>query len=665
MKLKTLIILAGLVFGLSLLTSAQVASNVSCVPEKPVQGDDIHLTYTPTNGITQKDEVSGIIYLFQNYKWEVDDLSLKKEGDNWTSTYKLPENCGLFALKFYVDTIVDTNPKGYGYVWFVYAKDSALAAGAYAAWGLMRSPDYAYTIPDYFELPASAIADSVTYFWINQEISFHQKEAAPVLAYEYAKSLEKSGMTDGSEKIQRCLQYLMNNPTEKNLLKAEAIYRTVLNNSEKADSVNKINIGKYPLGAISRLTAYRTANLERDMDKHLKLFSEFLVNYPEREADKEFNDANFISYDNIYLSFLLWDLYNNKWESIAEYTPKLSLFGAINAYYKAIDIAHKRKDKTDEFLYPYAKIIIDRILETKDPKPDAYQFLSPKQWDNEFESLMASTTWASYANLLRNSGHYEEAMSFVLRAQKTLNYTVADLNDDMCHLLEQNGNQKDLGEVLKKSVYNNQVSPYMIDLLKQDYISQEGSEEGFSAYFESLKKQESASELSEKLQADKREGQMPDWEMTDGSGKKISSADLKGKAYVLDFWASWCVPCKASFPGMKLAVERYQNDPDVAFFFVDTEEREPGFKEAALKYVKDNDYPFQLLFDNKAEGAKINDEIFSKICKQFTISGIPQKIFVDKNGNVQFISVGYKGSASELADDISSLVEATKNAGKK
>jgi len=52
----------------------------------------------------------------------------------------------------------------------------------------------------------------------------------------------------------------------------------------------------------------------------------------------------------------------------------------------------------------------------------------------------------------------------------------------------------------------------------------------------------------------------------DADGKLIGFKDLRGKTIVMDFWASWCVPCKASFPGMKMAVEKYKNDPGVEFF---------------------------------------------------------------------------------------------------
>ena len=156
---------------------------------------------------------------------------------------------------------------------------------------------------------------------------------------------------------------------------------------------------------------------------------------------------------------------------------------------------------------------------------------------------------------------------------------------------------------------------------------------------------------------------VPSVKLVDMKGKAVNTAELTANGpVIISFWATWCVPCKASFPGMKLAVEKYKNDPNVVFFFVDTEERSPNYKQEIMQYIKDNNYPFTVLFDNKLPNEKANDEVFKRICKAFTISGIPQKLIIDKNGKLRFITVGFKGSATGLADEISAMIELTKKA---
>src|ERR1700748_85368 len=66
----------------------------------------------------------------------------------------------------------------------------------------------------------------------------------------------------------------------------------------------------------------------------------------------------------------------------------------------------------------------------------------------------------------------------------------------------------------------------------------------------------------------------PDFKLKDIDGKEISLASLNGKIVIVDFWATWCGPCKASFPGMQLAVNNFKNDKDVVFLFIDTRQTE-------------------------------------------------------------------------------------------
>lgn len=93
---------------------------------------------------------------------------------------------------------------------------------------------------------------------------------------------------------------------------------------------------------------------------------------------------------------------------------------------------------------------------------------------------------------------------------------------------------------------------------------------------------------------------------------------------VLDFWATWCGPCKASFPKMQGLVEKYK-DKNVQFLFVNTWEKgkdEEVYKNVS-KFITDKKYPFNVLLDSKAQ-----------VVENYKIDGIPTRIVIDKDGKI-------------------------------
>jgi thiol-disulfide isomerase/thioredoxin len=137
------------------------------------------------------------------------------------------------------------------------------------------------------------------------------------------------------------------------------------------------------------------------------------------------------------------------------------------------------------------------------------------------------------------------------------------------------------------------------------------------------------------------------------SNESVSLSSLTNKVIVLDFWANWCGPCKASFPMMKRLLEKYKNDNEVVFLFIDVwEGGAPQINlEKTKQFMTENNYAFNVLFDVK-----------NVVVKDYKIKGIPTKFVINKKGEIIFVDDGNAMlSDEEVIKNISFFIEAAKN----
>ena len=115
-------------------------------------------------------------------------------------------------------------------------------------------------------------------------------------------------------------------------------------------------------------------------------------------------------------------------------------------------------------------------------------------------------------------------------------------------------------------------------------------------------------------------------------GKEVRLADYKGKVILIDFWATWCGPCKMAMPKIQALHEKYR-DKAVSVFGVDTWER--GAADIAQKYMAQQGYTYGLLLKG------------DDLAKAYGISGIPTVVLIGPDGKILFTSVGFADKEEE------------------
>jgi len=113
-------------------------------------------------------------------------------------------------------------------------------------------------------------------------------------------------------------------------------------------------------------------------------------------------------------------------------------------------------------------------------------------------------------------------------------------------------------------------------------------------------------------------------------GGVINISDWKGKVVILDYWATWCGPCRQSLPSLQKLYERYKNNPNVVFAIVNVWERSNDRPKLVRDFLAQNkNLTFPMYIDT-------DDSVVGK----FGVTGIPTKFYLGKDGRIQFKEVG-------------------------
>jgi len=134
----------------------------------------------------------------------------------------------------------------------------------------------------------------------------------------------------------------------------------------------------------------------------------------------------------------------------------------------------------------------------------------------------------------------------------------------------------------------------------------------------------------------------PDFAAPDTAGHMIQLSSFRGKYVLLDFWASWCVPCRAENPNVVKAFNKFK---DKGFTVLSVSLDQPGKKEAWLKAIHHDGLTWTHISDLKFWD--------SKAVALYGIKGIPANFLLDKEGKI----IAKDLTGNDLDDKLAELLE--------
>lgn len=623
-----------------LLATIEVSAqqSLSYTPEKPQAGQSISITYSPSGNLAAvNQQVSLKYYTIRAGNYMANDGDFKKSGNKYVALIPTDTADQLVMLKIFSGDIVDNNDNK-GYVIPLYKGDE-LVRGADYALGLFYA-----SAAENFNVD---VDQKKGLEYMEQEFQHHpgEKEKNAITYLRFYKAVHPDNF---NSEVQKTIEAALSDglKDEEDYSRLQSLY-ALDKLTQQSNFIKKLKEEKYPEGKWTIAQKLQKYMAEKDMDKKGEMWKDI-----SQKIDSDSDWAYLKTSKGYYESALITDYFKTKdWDGLKKAIQKWNITGSqLASRYNSAAWAMQEKDEDLKQALYFASIATNwaerEIKQPTEKKPD---YLTESEWKESRERTYAMYA-DSYAMVEYKLGDYKNGLKYAEDAAVKVNKLKdASLNNTYALLASKVLPPKKFLPSLEKMIKEGKATSDVKNILKENYLKK-NSEAAYEKYIAGLEK-ERIEKITDELKKAILNEESPAFSLKDMDGNEVNVSELKGKVLVVDFWATWCGPCKASFPGMQKMVTKYKNDPGVQFLFIDTWENEGEKEKNAKNFITENKYDFHVLMDND-----------NKVVEKFKVSGIPTKFVIDKNGKIRFKSVGFNGSDDGLVQELSIMIGLARDA---
>lgn len=590
---------------------------VQIVPTKPQIGDKVTISFNQKD--QQLDQTPTFVFSYSNFFEMPNTLPLIKNGEVWQTSFVVPRYAKYAS--FYIkqgDSIYKPSSKKHYEIVFYKQDKPVFDTYLYKSYSLAA------------QMGKSDSLKIKTNELINKELELYPNNYAARL------KLLSNKMADDKPNAQRYLKEglalvekkLNENPTQMGNINQVTMGYLILGENKKIDTLKTMLLKKYPKSEVAYEYLYEDAYKTKDDLERVKKLEKLLAYQTEGESSSQSG-----IHQNLFE-------YYAKQKDEKKALAHARVVASVKNPWLPKEIKELATTLADQNLaLDTAKMYAEKALAMVNDYPfGVIRYFPEYGYIPGYVANKSALIENQKGEILSIIGKIYVAQKKYDLAEETLKKAMMlskniAVYHNLAYLYEQTKQPKLAFDAYRKILLQMPVDSAMLANFKRNYLAYNGKVEGFDKELV-LMQQDWEKQTLPKLHATKLNAPTPAFnEVYDMNGKLVNPELLKGKVVIVDFWATWCVPCIEGFPYMQKVYNQYKDNKDVIFMIMNSGSK--NSLQDAIAWVKQNNFTFPFYYNDR------------KLAEAFNITTIPSTFIIDRAGNVRYKTVGFEGPIME------------------